>query len=45
MRTRGDTDDTIYVTSDSSGNGRVYFMVPCELYTLERSDGRAKAKI
>ena len=32
-------------THSSFKLGRVYIMVPCELYTLECNDERAKAKI
>ena len=45
MRTRGNMDDIVCFASHSCGNGWVYPMVSRQPYTLERSDGRAKAKI
>ena len=45
MHIRGDINDTVCVKSYISGNGGVYLVVPRQPYTLERSDGRAEAKI
>ena len=45
MRIRGNMNDFVSAESYISGNGGVYLVVPRQPYTLERSDGRAKAQI
>ena len=45
MRIRGNMNDFVSAESYISGNGGVYFMVSRQPYTLEGSDGTARAKI
>ena len=43
MRIRGGVYDTVCIASNSSSTSGLYFMVSCQFYTLEQSDGNPKA--
>ena len=43
MRIRGSSYDTIFIASNSASASGLHFVVSCEFYTLEQSDGSPKA--
>jgi len=43
MRIRGSSYDTVFIASSCASVGGLHFVVSCELYTLEQSDGNPKA--